>query len=73
MQLQDALNTIFWKNHHIGDTYLLKNRNGSSEICKIVYYPLENYDDFTALIEINRSTYTDFREVPIRFLIKNIF
>lgn len=68
--LQAALETDFWKDHKIGDRYELKNRNGSVETCLIAYYPLENYNDFTALVEIPKSGYNDFREVPIRFLTK---
>lgn len=70
MDLQQALATDFWTNHKIGDTYSMVNRDGSSEVCKVAYYPLGNYKDFTALIEINRGSYNDFREVPIRFLTK---
>jgi len=69
MNLSSALKTEFWTNHKIGNTYSIKNRNGSIEYCKLVYYPLDNYDDFSALIEIDKGTYIDFREVPIRFLI----
>lgn len=70
MNLIAALNTEFWLSHRIGDKYELANRNGSVETCKIAYYPLENYQDFTALVEIPKSGYNDFREVPIRFLKK---
>lgn len=70
MTLQAALNTDFWLNHCIGDEYVMKNRDGSEETCKIAYYPIENYEDFTALIEIKRYWFNDFREVPIRFLLK---
>lgn len=70
MDLQTALNTDFWKSHKIGDLYEMKNRDGSKEVVKIVYYPLDNYVDFSALIEIEKQGYNDFREVPIRFLNK---
>lgn len=70
MNLITALSSNFWKNHKIGDTYEMINRDKTKEIVKIAYFPLENYSDFTALIEINRLGYNDFREVPIRFLNK---
>lgn len=70
MNLYNALSTEFWRNHAIGDKYELTNRNGSKETCKIAYYPLGDYSDFTALIEIARLGFNDFREVPIRFLTK---
>ena len=70
MNLQEALNTEFYKDHKIGDVYKMKNRDGTYELCQLVYYPLENYKDFTALVEINKGKYIDFREVPIRFLNK---
>ncbi len=70
MNLQKALENSFWKNHKIGDIYLMKNRDKTVEEVKIVYYPLENYNDFTALVEIDKGKYIDFREVPIRFLNK---
>ncbi len=71
MNLKAALEHNFWKSHKIGDVYQMKNRDKSVEYVKIVYYPLENYTDFTALVEIDKGKYIDFREVPIRFLIKN--
>lgn len=71
----------FWKNHKPGNFYELKNRNGSSEICQIAYFPLNStyvhekeekklkyHDDLYALIEIKIKDGTDFREVPVRFL-----
>lgn len=67
MTLAQALETSFWQNHKIGNVYKMKNRDGSSEFCRIAYFPLE-YSDPTALIEIDRGAYNDFREVPIRFL-----
>lgn len=46
--------------------FILKNRDGSELLCRIVYYPLDNYDPARACIQIKDTT--DFREVPIRFL-----
>lgn len=74
----------FWKDHQPGKIYELKNRNGSTEICHVAYFPLnctyvhdekdkeekklKYHDDLYALIEIKIKDGTDFREVPVRFL-----
>lgn len=60
---------IFELNHKIGDLYIMKNRDGSEEICKIAYFPLD-LEEPTALIEIQKNGFNDFREIPIRFLSK---
>lgn len=59
----------FSMNHKIGDVYLMQNRDKTVEKCKIAYYPLD-IEEPTALIEIAKFGYNDFREVPIRFLTK---
>lgn len=64
-------NDDFSRNHKIGDIYLMRNRDSTTEECKIAYYPLD-YNEPTALIEIARNGYNDFREVPVRFLTKKI-
>lgn len=58
----------FWIAHKVGNVYTLTNRDGSTHLCKVAYYPLPYYDDLRALIEIDKGDYNDFREVPIRFL-----
>lgn len=73
-ELKQVLQTDFWINHRIGDVYKLRNRKGNSELCTIVYYPPEDYNDPAALVEMNevknKDFNFDFREVPIRFLTK---
>ena len=66
------------KNHKIGNTYAMVNRDGSSSgVWKIVYYPLQgtyeggewvDFDEPRALIEQPIKDGIDFREVPLRYL-----
>ena len=76
-ELQEALNYQLWKNHQIGDTYIMDGKGG----WKIAYYPIfengktgENYNEPRALVEkeamFNGKKGTDFREVPLKFLEK---
>jgi len=58
----------FWEAHQIGDLYKMRNVNGSEDICKIAYYPLPNFVELRALVEIEIKGGTDFREVPVHFL-----
>lgn len=58
----------FWTSHAPGANYEMKNRDGSIVVCRVAYYPLPYYKDLRALIEINKVDWTDFPEVPIRFL-----
>lgn len=46
----------------------MKNRDGSYVDCKVVYYPLDVPDDNVALIAIKMTNGTDYREVPIRYI-----
>jgi len=80
LKLYKALNNPLWKSHKIGDVYSMQNRDGSlSKGWKIAYYPLfgtyknEQWIEFNeprALIERPIKNGIDFREVPVRFLIK---
>lgn len=73
------------KDHRIGNTYSMTNRDGSgSGQWKIVYYPLDgtwegegvdkkwiDFDEPRALIEQPlKGGGIDFREVPLRYLEK---
>lgn len=60
----------FWTRHNVGAEYLMVNRDKSLVKCKVAYYPLPYYKDLRALIEIDKGTWTDFREVPVTFLHK---
>lgn len=60
----------FWKTHQIGDKYDMRSRDESVVVCKVAYYPLPNYSDLRALIEIKLENGTDFREVPVHYLEK---
>lgn len=60
----------FWINHKTGDVYELVNRNGSFETCRVVYYPVPYYKDLRALVEIKKGGISDFREVPVKFLVQ---
>jgi len=77
-QLEKALNHELWKSHRIGDTYKMDGKFG----WKIAYYPLfedgktgEPYNEPRALVErpavFKGVKGTDFREVPLRYLIKD--
>lgn len=71
--------TTFLYEHNLGDTYSMVNRDGTSVICKVAYYPLP-FKDLRALVEIEipkgkakgnkKATGTDFRECPIHYLVK---
>jgi Zn/Cd-binding protein ZinT len=73
MNLCDALNDKLWKDHKIGDTYLMDGKGG----WKIAYYPIfedgktkEVYQEPRALVEQPIEGGIDFREVPLRYLVK---
>jgi hypothetical protein len=79
MELQKALEHPLWKAHEIGNTYKM---DGKGE-WKIVYYPIfedgvsgEEYSEPRALVErpaiFNGELGTDFREVPLRYLKRNV-
>lgn len=78
-QLQEALNNITWLNHEIGDTYNMPET--PLFIWRIAYYPIfedgktkEIYSEPRALIErkamFGKIIGIDFREVPLRYLLK---
>ncbi len=81
--LQKALINELWQNHKLGDTYTM---DGKPDLWKIAYYPIfedgkngEVYDEPRTLVEkpIHGGKYdevigTDFREVPMRYLNKNL-
>lgn len=58
----------FWVEHKVGDEYRMVNRDKTSVICKVAYYPLPDFADLRALIEIKIKDGTDFREVPVHYL-----
>jgi hypothetical protein len=60
----------FWLSHHIGDRYEVINVNKSKFVCKVVYYPLPNFKDLRALVEVesDEGVGCDIREVPVVFL-----
>lgn len=78
-KLKKSLSDEKWVNHIIGNTYQM---DGKKDEWKIVYYPIfedaktgEQYDEPRALIEkpligkLGEKIGTDFREVPLRYLI----
>ena len=74
--LQLALYNPLWICHKIGDTYTM---DGKPDLWKIAYYPIfedgkknQPYIEARALIEKPMVGGTDFREVPLRYLSKNI-
>lgn len=79
-KLRIALDSDLWKQHRIGDTYMM---DGKPDKWKIAYYPIfedgkngEQYDEPRALVEkpifgkLDEIIGTDFREVPLRYLTK---
>lgn len=44
--------TEFWMSHKVGDVYSMASRDGTVVECKVAYYPMPNYADLRALIEI---------------------
>lgn len=73
-ELSNALSHPLWVNHKIGDTYAMDNK---SDLWKIAYYPIFEcgktghiYGEPRALIEKPMIGGTDFREMPLRYLIK---
>jgi len=70
--LQAALSHPLWQSHSIGDTYTM---DGKPTLWKIAYYPIfedgktgEVYNEPRALIERPIPGGTDFREMPLRYL-----
>lgn len=57
----------FWEQHSPNKEYRMVNRDKSEVACRVVYYPLPAYKDLRALIQLSGTT--DFREVPVRFLL----
>ena len=81
-KLHTALSDPKWLNHEIGDLYTLINRGGGrSEGWKIAYYPIfqslksgkwTELEEARVLIEKPITEGIDFREVPFRYLEKQI-
>lgn len=82
MNLQEALNDPVWISHKIGDTYSMTKDSG---IWRIAYYPLfgtyegevdekkwVEFQEPRALVEKPFKGGIDLREVPLRYLTKNI-
>lgn len=75
-KLQQALLDPIWVDHKSGDKYLMDGKQG----WKIAYYPIfedsktgKQYDSPRALVEKPMvGGGTDFREVPLRFLSKEV-
>lgn len=75
MTLQQALSDPKWIEHKIGDHYRMDGKDG----WKIAYYPIfengktrERYAEPRALVEKPMTGGTDFREVPLRYLTKEM-
>lgn len=79
VNLNKALSHPLWRAHKIGNTYSM---DGTGE-WKIVYYPIfedgktgDEYNEPRALIEqpkvFNGIQGNDFREVPLRYLTRNL-
>lgn len=75
MSLIESLNNPVWLNHKIRDTYTM---DGKPDLWKIAYYPIfedgktkEQYSEPRALIEKPMIGGIDFREIPLRYLIKS--
>jgi hypothetical protein len=73
-ELKKALSHPLWLSHQIGDCYTM---DGRRELWKIAYYPIfedgktgEKYKEPRALIERPMLGGTDFREMPLRYLLK---
>jgi len=76
MNLQEALEDDLWVSHKIGDTYCMDDK---PDYWEIAYYPIfengktgEVYGEPRALIERPMKGGTDFREVPLRYLIRTV-
>lgn len=76
-ELEIALGHPLWVTHSIGDTYWMDGN--FKEPWKSAYYPIfedgktnKPYSEARALIERPIIGGTDFREVPLRYLIKNL-
>lgn len=72
--LTTALAHPLWLSHNIGDVYTM---DGKPQLWKIAYYPIfedgkthEQYGEPRALIERPIRGGTDFREVPLRYLVR---
>ncbi len=75
IDIKQALNHPLYTSHKIGDEYIMDGNHG----WKIAYYPIfecgktkESYEEPRALIEKPMKSGTDFREVPLRYLMKKI-
>ncbi len=60
----------FWIKSKPSTVYKMKNRDGTYVYCKVAYYPLPGFKDLRALVEIKMPNGTDFREVPVHYLIE---
>ncbi len=77
--LKIALENEIWKSHKIGDEYQMDNKPNR---WKITYYPIfedykgNQYEEPRALIEkpilghLDMQIGIDFREIPLRYLVK---
>lgn len=74
--LDKALSNPTWTSHLIGDKYTM---DGKNKPWMIAYYPIfadgktgKEYNEPRALIEQAFDGGTDFREVPLRYITKQI-
>lgn len=72
--LYGALQHPIWKDHKIGDKYIMDGLDGWS----IAYYPIfengkthEVYAEPRALVERPMPGGNDLREVPLRYIVKS--
>lgn len=77
VRLRTALADPIWVNHKIGDLYTMDKTSD----WKIAYYPIfedgktkKEYEEPRALVEkpLSNGKGIDFREVPLRYLIKQM-
>lgn len=73
-KLQLALNNPIWINHSINSKYMMDEKDIE---WRIAYYPIfecgktgKIYEEPRALVETPINNGTDFREVPLRYLVK---
>ena len=60
-----------WRKFRHGTFWLISNRDKSINKCEIIYFPLPEYKELRALVEIKESKEEyDFRETPIYYLKK---
>lgn len=51
-----------------GNKYFLINSDGTKQECLLDYFPLPNYRDMRALVELGRGKELYWKEVPMKYL-----